>query len=545
MCKIERLGRFLVMLRTPSFFLGFLSSRLQHFFKKNWTAAKNFAHPRVVTMLFFGFSAGLPILLIFSSLSLWLREAGVQRSAVTFLSWAALGYSFKFVWAPLVDQMPIPVISRRLGRRRAWILLAQVCITASIFAMSMIDPATGQNHVIFMALAAVALGFSSATQDVAVDAYRIESADENLQALMASVYIAGYRIGMLAAGAGALFLAQINGSSPGSYDYTAWRTAYQIMAGLMTIGIITVFVIKEPEVTAKEKNSNRTTDHARFFILFSASAAAFAGWFYFSSGIASTSKEQMGLIVKNTPAAGFIVETTRLAAGIAAALIAARVMVALKVANMEMIRSAYVEPVSDFFSRYGKSLAWLLLALIGLYRISDIVLGVISNVFYQDMGFSKIHIASIVKTFGLIMTIVGGFLGGTLSIQFGVMRILFAGALLSALTNLLFVLMAWSGPALPMLYLVISADNLAGGLAGAAFVAFLSSLTNVRFTAVQYAVFSSLMTLVPKIFSGYSGSMVDQMGYPLFFTVTAVMGIPVLILILICGTRLQINEPKK
>lgn len=160
------------------------------------------------------------------------------------------------------------------------------------------------------------------------------------------------------------------------------------------------------------------------------------------------------------------------------------------------------------------------------------------------MGFSKIHIASIVKTFGLFMTIAGGFLGGTLSIQFGVMRILFAGALLSALTNLLFVLMAWTGPALPMLYLVISADNLAGGLAGAAFVAFLSSLTNVRFTAIQYAVFSSLMTLVPKVFSGYSGTLVDQLGYPVFFTVTAVMGIPVLILILICGARLQIKEAK-
>jgi PAT family beta-lactamase induction signal transducer AmpG len=495
-------------------------------------------------MLFFGFSAGLPILLIFSSLSLWLREAGVERSAVTFFSWAALGYSFKFIWAPLVDQMPIPMMSRRLGRRRAWILLAQICIAGSIFAMSMIDPAKAGNYLYLMALAAVALGFSSATQDIAIDAYRIESAGEELQALMASVYIAGYRIGMLAAGAGALFLAQIQGSSPGNYDYTAWRTAYQIMAGLMAIGMVTVFIIKEPEITAKEAKFTQASDHARFFILFLVSAAAFVGWFYVSSGMASTLKEQVEGFVKNAAAAGFIIETARLAAGVGAALFVARVMVALKVANMEMIRAAYVEPVSDFFARYGAGLAWLLLALIGLYRISDIVLGVISNVFYQDMGFSKIQIASIVKTFGLFMTIAGGFLGGTLSIQYGVLRILFAGAFLSAITNLLFVLMAWTGPALPMLYLVISADNLAGGLAGAAFVAFLSSLTNVRFTAIQYAVFSSLMTLVPKVFSGYSGTMVDQLGYPVFFTVTAVMGIPVLILILICGARLQIKENK-
>jgi PAT family beta-lactamase induction signal transducer AmpG len=525
--------------------LDFLRSGLQRFLPNNWEAIKNFTHPRVVTMLFLGFSAGLPILLIFSSLSLWLREAGVERSAVTFFSWAALGYSFKFIWAPLVDQMPIPMMSRRLGRRRAWILLAQICIAGSIFAMSMIDPARAGNYLYLMALAAVALGFSSATQDIAVDAYRIESAGEELQALMASVYIAGYRIGMLAAGAGALFMAQILGSSPGSYDYAAWRTAYQIMAGLMAIGMITVFVVKEPEISGKEAKSTRTTDHARFFILFLVSATAFVGWFYVSSDIASTFKEQLEGFLKNAAAAGFLIETARLAAGVGTALLAARMLVALKVANMEMIRSAYVEPVSDFFARYGAGLAWLLLALIGLYRISDIVLGVISNVFYQDMGFSKIHIASIVKTFGLFMTIAGGFLGGALSIQYGVMRILFAGAFLSAVTNLLFVLMAWTGPALPMLYLVISADNLAGGLAGAAFVAFLSSLTNVRFTAIQYAVFSSLMTLVPKVFSGYSGTMVDQLGYPIFFTVTTVMGIPVLILIVICGARLQIKEINK
>ncbi len=500
---------------------------------------KAFFHPRVVTMLFFGFSAGLPILLIFSSLSLWLREAGVERSAVTFFSWAALGYSFKFVWAPLVDQMPIPFMTKALGRRRAWILCAQMLIASAIFAMSMVDPAKGQAYLSLMALFAVALGFSSATQDIAIDAYRIESAGPELQALMASVYIAGYRIGMLAAGAGALFLAQIKGSSPGAYDYAAWRTAYQIMAAMMAVGMVTVFLVPEPDVTANDSPSTRTMDHARFFILFLISAVAFAGWFYWSSGPAGALKQVLSSGGKHMAVAGLLVEAVRLAAGIGVALCCARMMVVLRIADMGMIRSAYFDPVSDFFSRYGMGLAWLLLALIGLYRISDIVLGVISNVFYQDIGFSKIHIASIVKTFGLFMTIAGGFLGGTLSIRFGVMRILFAGALLSALTNLLFVLMAYTGPALPMLYLVISADNLAGGLAGSAFVAFLSSLTNVRFTAIQYAVFSSLMTLIPKVFSGYSGTMVDSLGYPVFFTVTAVMGIPVLVLILICDRRLD------
>ncbi|MCB1757560.1 MAG: MFS transporter, partial [Gammaproteobacteria bacterium] len=187
-------------------------------------------------------------------------------------------------------------------------------------------------------------------------------------------------------------------------------------------------------------------------------------------------------------------------------------------------------------------LAWLLLALIAFYRISDIVLGVISNVFFQDLGFSKTEIAGIVKTFGLFMTIAGGFLGGLLSVRYGVMRILFLGAVLSALTNLLFSWLATLGHNITMLYVVISADNLSAGLASAAFIAFLSSLTNISFTAVQYAIFSSLMTLFPKLLGGYSGSMVDNLGYPSFFTLTALMGLPVLLLITVAGKHLQIRQ---
>jgi len=206
------------------------------------------------------------------------------------------------------------------------------------------------------------------------------------------------------------------------------------------------------------------------------------------------------------------------------------------------VAQTYIDPLRDFFSRYGLSLALLLLALIGLYRISDIVLGVISNVFYQDLGFSKSVIASVVKSFGLAMTILGGFLGGLLALRFGVMRILFLGAVLSALTNLLFMLLAQIGHDITMLYIVIAADNLSAGLASAAFIAFLSSLTNISFTAMQYAIFSSLMTLLPKILGGYSGSMVESMGYEQFFLVTALMGIPVLLLILIANKYLDIRD---
>ncbi|MFT5400864.1 MAG: PAT family beta-lactamase induction signal transducer AmpG, partial [Gammaproteobacteria bacterium] len=207
------------------------------------------------------------------------------------------------------------------------------------------------------------------------------------------------------------------------------------------------------------------------------------------------------------------------------------------------VEKTYVMPIADFFDRYGWSLAWLLLALIGLYRISDIVLGVIANLFYQDMGFSKSQIATVVKTYGLLMTLAGGFVGGILSIRYGVIRILLLGGVLAALTNLLFMLMAGIGNDVFWLYIVISADNLSAGIASAAFVAFLSSLTNVSFTAMQYAIFSSLMTLLPKVLGGYSGSMVDSIGYQNFFLITAIMGIPVLVLILLVKKRLQFAAP--
>jgi PAT family beta-lactamase induction signal transducer AmpG len=207
-----------------------------------------------------------------------------------------------------------------------------------------------------------------------------------------------------------------------------------------------------------------------------------------------------------------------------------------------MINHTYIDPVKDFFTRYSKNTALTLLMLIGLYRISDIVLGVVSNLFYQDLGFTKTEIAGIVKTFGLFMTIAGGFLGGILSQKKGVIKILFWGAFFSAVTNLLFMLLAYLGHNTIMLYVVISADNLAAGLAGAAFVAFLSALTSVKFTAVQYAVFSSLMTLVPKLFGGYSGTIVDFAGYETFFLITAIIGIPVLFLVFKAGKKLKIND---
>ena len=504
-----------------------------------------FGHPRVITMLFLGFSAGIPLLLIFSSLSLWLREAGVERAAVTFFSWAALGYSFKFVWAPIVDKLPIPVLTQRLGRRRGWMLLAQCSIMAAIAGMALIDPASGQTSLRLMALAAVLLGFSSATQDIVIDAYRIESAESSLQAMMSSTYIAGYRIGMLVAGAGALFLASTFGSVKDAYSYQAWQWSYFIMAMAMLVGVLTTLVIPEPTTNRTSLSSRSIRDYAGFLVMFAAAVTGFITTFYYSAELADDITKTLTKVFGTKQIAGFVVETARLSAGVVVAWLVATLVIRTGVVNQDMMQETYVAPVKDFFGRYGLKSAMLLLVLVGVYRISDIVLGVIANVFYQDMGFTKVEIASVVKTFGLFMTIAGGFLGGILSVRYGVIHILFLGALLSAATNLLFMVLASMGHDLSMLYLVISVDNLSAGLASAAFVAFLSSLTNIQFTAMQYAIFSSLMTLFPKILGGYSGTIVDSIGYSSFFIMTALLGLPVLFLVWRAGGFVETQQSAK
>ncbi len=489
-----------------------------------------FIHPRVMTMLFLGFSAGVPILLIFSTLGLWLNEAGVAKSTITYFSWAALGYSFKFVWAPLVDRLPLPVLTKTLGRRRAWMLVSQLAIMGAILLMSSVDPKASVDSLTIMAYGAVLLGFSSATQDIVIDAYRIESADKDMQSMLSATYIAGYRIGMLVAGAGGLFIASYLGSTKALYSYDAWSGTYMVMAAVMLIGVATTLIINEPD-TKRQESEYSTTDYARFFLLFLSIVAAFILTFNATADWVSTTKKTLTEFFDNKHLAGFIVGTVRMMTALLGAYIAARVLIVLNIVNRSMVNNTYVDPVKDFFSRYGISVAVLLLAVIGLYRVSDIVLGVVANIFYQDMGFTKVEIATISKTFGLFMTIAGGFIGGLMAIRIGVFKVLFLGAALSAITNLLFIVLANVGHDITWLYVTITMDNLSAGLAGAAFIAFLSSLTNIKFTAVQYAVFSSLMTLLPKIFGGYSGTLVEQFGYGEFFVITTLIGIPVLWLV--------------
>ena len=487
-------------------------------------------HPRVLSMLFLGFSAGIPLLLIFSSLSVWLREAGVERSTVTYFSWAALAYSFKFLWAPLIDRLPLPVLTRKLGRRRAWLLVSQIFVMAAIALIAMVDPVQ-DSALVWMAAAVILLGFSSATQDIVIDAYRIESVGTDLQALMSSTYIAGYRVGMLVSGAGGLLLASMFGSSTESYAYGAWQNTYLVMSLTMLVGVATTLIVREPQVNEAVRQQFTSSQYLKFLSLFVLSVALFVMAYVWGADTAVELKRSLAGWAENQSLANFLVECARLIVGLLVVGIFIRLLSYTPLYEEQLIHQSYVAPVAEFFSRYGARLALLLLVFVGFYRISDIVLGVISNVFFLDMGFSKTEIATVVKTFGLFMTIAGGFLGGVLSAHYGVIRMLYVGAILTVVTNLLFMVLAQAGHNVGLLYFVISADNLTAGLASAAFIAFLSSLTNISFTAVQYAIFSSLMTLLPKVIGGYSGSMVDNLGYSDFFLIASAMGLPVIALI--------------
>ena len=480
-------------------------------------------------MLFLGFSAGLPLLLIFSTLSIWLSEAGVERSAVTYFSWAALGYSFKFVWAPLVDKLPLPLLEKFLGKRRSWLLLSQLMVISAMLWMAMSDPAS-TGGLRYMAYAAVFLGFSSATQDIVIDAYRIEAGEETLQALMSASYVAGYRIGMIVAGAGALYLAAGLGTTKEAYAYSSWQHTYVAMAGIMLIGVVTTLMIEEPHSHSESSFLKSTGDYLRFLLLFACfvSALVFAyGWLANSTSEIRSGLDGLGV---GSSLAAFSTEAIRLLTAFGLAGVTSWVLVMLNIADQRALQETYVDPIAEFFGRYGK-MAILILLLIGFYRVSDIVLGVISNVFYLDMGFSKAQIATVTKVFGIWMIILGGFVGGFLTIRFGVLKVLMLGGVMTVITNLLFIPVANNPGNLSLLYTVIGADNITAGLAAAAFIAYLSSLTNLSFTAMQYAMFSSMMTLLPKLLGGYSGSIVDSLGYESFFLISSIMGLPVLVLI--------------
>ena len=373
----------------------------------SWLASwRIYAQPASLRMLFLGFAAGLPLLLVLGTLSFRLREAGIDRSTIGYLSWVGLAYAFKWVWAPLVDRLPIPYFTMRLGRRRSWLLLAQVMVILGLVGMAISDPRQTLGPVVWCALL-VAVG--SATQDIALDAFRIESAQPSHQAALAASYQTGYRLAMIWAGAGVLWVAAwVQGDNSAGYVQEAWQTASMVMAASMAVGLLTVLISKEP---------------------------------------------------------------------VPAALPPARNV-------REWLQGALVEPFADFIKRYHWQ-AVLILSLIAVYRISDVVMGIMANPFYVDMGYTKAEVATVTKVYGVLMTLLGAFVGGVMALRWGVMRILMLGAILSALSNLLFAWLSGHGHDVQALILVVSADNLSSGIASAAFIAYLSSLTNIQYSAVR------------------------------------------------------------
>ena len=480
-------------------------------------------NPKSLRMLFLGFAAGLPILLIFSTLSVWLFKAGVNRATITLFSWVGFAYSFKFIWTPIVDNLKLPILGK-LGHRRSWLLLSQLMIILSLIFISFTDPKTS---LICTAIAAIFIAFSSATQDIVLDAFRIESASKNLQGALSSMYLTGYRIAMIVAGAGSLWIASFLGTE--IYNQKVWQQVYQIMALLMLFGVLTVFYSSEPKIKRNiEKNSNQKI---KFFIAFLVSLAGFIlCYLYFKD-----------LFDSKDPIINFLNEFIKI---IFCFLIFALIiffLIKIKFLNKESAKNAYAKPVLDFLNRYG-SKATSILLLIGLYRISDVVLGVMANVFYIEKGFSIAEIATYSKFFGTIATIVGGVIGGLASVHLGVMRSLFIGALISALSNILFAWLALVTADVKILAFVITADNVASGFAGATFIVYLSALTSIKFTATQYALFSSAMLFLPKLIAGYAGGFVNLFGYPTFFIFTAIIGIPALLLIIWINKTIKINK---
>jgi len=430
---------------------------------RNWRDLLSiYRQPRVLGMICLGFSAGLPFLLVFSTLSAWLRDIGIARTTIGFFSWVGITYSIKFFWAPVIDRLPFAGLTTRLGKRRGWMLAAQITIILGLAGMALTDPHTELTR---LAIFALLVAFGSATQDITVDAYRIEAVEKQMQGAMAATYVFGYRVALLVTGAGAFYIAEA----------WSWSAAYLVMAALMGIGIATTLIIREPVHVADQRTRELEQQLER----------------------------SIGVLQKKNL-------FTRLVA---------------------WFSDAVASPFNEFFQRNG-ALAIIILLLVSTYKISDITMGVMANPFYLDLGFSKTDIANVTKIFGFFMTIAGAALGGLLVLRYGMLRPLLVGAILIMTTNLLFVWLAVSEPGLVSLAIVISADNLGGGFATSAFIAYLSSLTNTAYTATQYALFSSLMTLPAKFLGGFSGWVVDTTDYASFFLYTGLLGLPAILLVI-------------
>ena len=417
------------------------------FNKKAWV--KIFSHlknKKLLTMFLLGFSAGLPLLLVFTTLSAWLRDENIVRSTIGFFGWVTIFYGLKFLWAPLIDSIKLPLIHNILGKRRSWLLLTQISIGIFLYLLATISP--NSESLITFAVCALFVSFFSASQDIVVDAYRIEIAPVESQGILTAGYQFGYRVAILVSGAGALYIA----------DSYTWEISYKVMSSLMLVGIITTLMSSEP---SEHKFKVDKSDN--------------------------------------------------------------------------LIVAVFWAPIREFFSRYKNAI--LILIFIGVYRLSDLSMAVMANPFYLDIGFTLSQIATVTKVFGIVMTLIGAFFGGIIVLRYGVKQPLFYGSIMIALTTLMFVIQSIFGNNINLFVLTIALDNFTGGFAGTVFIAYLSSLTDPKYTATQYALFSSLMLVPGKFLSGFSGLIVDNFGYSELFLISASLGIPAIIISYYLNTK--------
>lgn len=400
----------------------------------------------VLVVLVLGFASGLPLLLTISTLSVWLKEAGVSKTEIGLFALVGAPYTLKFLWAPLMDRMPLPPLTNWLGRRRGWMIATQLGLMAAVAGLGATDPLT---NPLVTAAFALAVTFCSASQDVVIDAYRVESLDESQQGAGAAVIVFGYRIGMLVSGAGALFLAEV----------WSWFAVYLAMAGFVSVGMIMILLAPEPEGSRFEPIPGNSRVEKTVF------------W----------------------------------------------------------LRGAVISPFSDFMTRRG----WLLiLVFILIYKLGDAFMSVMTNPFYLELGFTKSEIAEVTKVFGLIAVLVGAFIGGAMVSRFNLLWVLMVCGILQGASNLVFIWQAHVGHDVGWLMVSISVENITGGMGTAAFVAYLSSLTNVAFTATQYALLSSFMGFGRTFFASSSGWFADNFTWPEFFAISALIAVPGLLLLM-------------
>ena len=420
------------------------------------SAAKIYLDRRMLVMVAFGFSSGFPFPLVFNTLSLWLGEAGLPLAVIGTFSLLKTPYSFKWAWSPLIDRLPVPGLSF-MGRRRSWSLLTMLLVGMSIFAMSLTNPAENPS---LMAVLTLILCVSSASQDIVLDAYRVENFKISEQAAASATFILGYRLGFIFSGAGALYLA----------DVMSWNHVYAIMSGGILIGLAAVLSIREPKAeTPKYLSDKNLSSSARF---------------------------------------------------------------------RKFFQSAVICPFKDFMVRPGW--AWILLFIL-LYRLSDAYISPMAYLFYKDMGFGYSQIATITKIYGTVATIVGMLVGGMLLNKMSLTRGLLFCGILQGLSNLIYIAQTYAGNNLYMLTLTISVENITGGMGTAAFVAYISSLCNRQYTATQYALLSSLMSLARDVLASSSGWLVQHIGWSPFFITTTIMAVPGLLILIYLSRRFPLT----